>query len=74
MSHWSFALEKAVALEVVPVAGAELLVQEELEQQEQEEHLSLVPMVEVLEWKSSCTEILVPCQALLLGTGRCLLF
>ncbi len=34
--------------------------------------LMVSPSVEVLEWRSSCIEILVPCQVLLLGTCRCL--
>jgi len=50
------------------------MVQEQLVQQEQEEHWLLVPMAEVLELKSSCIEILAPCQVLLLGICRCLLF
>jgi hypothetical protein len=58
MSHWSLTLEEVVALEVEPVAVAVLLVPEELEQQEQEEHLWSVPVFEVLEWRSSCIETL----------------
>jgi hypothetical protein len=55
-------LEVAVAVAVAVV----VLVQEQLEQQEQDEHWSLVPVAEVLELKSICTEILALCQVLLL--------
>lgn len=71
MSSLNLALEVAAVLEVAPVPEAVLLVQEELDQQE---HLLLVPKVEVLELKSSCTEILVPCQVLLLETGNVFCF
>jgi hypothetical protein len=74
MGCLNLALEVAVVLEVAPVAEAVLLVQEELDHQEQGEHLLLVPKVEVLELKSSCTEILVPCQVLLLETGNVFCF
>ncbi len=57
-------LEVAVAVAVV------VLVQEQLEQQEQDEHWSLVPVAEVLELKSICTEIPALCQVLLLKIDR----
>jgi len=65
-NHWSLTLEVVVALEAERVAV--LLVKEELEQQVQVESLWLGPVVEALDWKSSCTEILVQCQVLLLKT------
>ncbi len=70
-NHWSLTLEVVGALEAERVAVAVLLVKEELEQQEQVESLWLGPVVEALEWKSSCTEILVQCQVFLLKTCRC---